>query len=44
MAVVVYGIPVSFMNMKQLRRIARDSRIAFDLSTTKAALITAINA
>jgi len=44
MAVVLYGTPVNFMNIKQLRRIARDSFISFDLSTTKAALVSAINA
>lgn len=44
MAVVLYGTPVNFMNIKQLRKIARNSFISFDLSTTKAALISAINA
>lgn len=44
MAIVLYGTPVNFMNTKQLRRIARDSRISYDLSTTNASLISSINA
>lgn len=44
MAVVLFGTPVDFMNLKQLRRIARGSGIYYDLSTTKTELVSAINA
>jgi hypothetical protein len=41
-AITTYGVPVTPMNTKQLRRIARDNGIYFDLSTSRATLITAI--
>ena len=43
MAVVIYGTPIDAMNLKQLRRIARNSFLSYDLSTSRAALITLIN-
>ena len=44
MATVIYGEPVNFVNTKQLRAIARGSRIYYDLSTSNSTLISAINA
>lgn len=44
MAFAKLGSPVDFMNTKQLRFRARNLGLAFDLSTTNAALITAIKA
>ena len=44
MAIVIYGTPVNFMNTKQLRIIARGSGIYYDLSTSRASLISSINA
>jgi hypothetical protein len=44
MAYQKLGSPVDFMNMKQLRFRARQLGLSFDLSTTKAQLITAIKA
>lgn len=43
MAVTKFGTPVNFMTLKQLRRIARGSGIYYDLSTTRASLISSIN-
>jgi len=40
----IYPTPVDYMNIKQLRKVARIKGIAFDLSTTKADLVAAINA
>lgn len=40
----LYPTPVDFMNLKQLRKIATDKGIAWNASTTKATLVTAINA
>ena len=42
-AITIYGTPVEAMNTKQLRRIARDSGIYYDLSTSRETLIDAIN-
>lgn len=39
-----YPTPVDFMNLKQLKKIARDRQIAYDATTTQAALVTLINA
>lgn len=44
MAFTILGSPVDFMNIKQLRFRARVLGLAFDLSTTASALITAIKA
>lgn len=44
MAFAKLGSPVDFMNRKQLVFRARQLGLAFDLSTTNAALITAIKA
>ena len=44
MAIVIYGTPVNSMNTKQLRTIARGSGIYYDLSTSRASLISSINA
>ena len=42
-AITTFGTPVDYMNLKQLRHIARNSGLYFDLSTTKSALVDAIN-
>lgn len=42
MAYTKMGSPIDYMNMKQLRFRARTLGVAYNLSTTKAALITAI--
>jgi hypothetical protein len=44
MTYTTQGSPIDFMNLKQLRYRARTLQLAFDLSTTAAALITAIKA
>lgn len=44
MAYATLGSPVDYMNRKQLEFRARQLGVAFDLSTTNAALITAIKA
>lgn len=44
MAYQKLGTPVDFMNRKQLEFRARQLGLAFNLSTTSAALITAIKA
>lgn len=43
MAVVTFGTPVNFMNLKQLQFIARNSGLAYNATTTKADLVTLIN-
>lgn len=42
-AITIYGTPLTDMNMKQLRRIARESYLHFDLLTTRAELVALIN-
>lgn len=42
-AITTFGTPVDYMTTKQLRRIARNSGIYYDLSTSRQVLIDAIN-
>ena len=42
-AITIFGTPVDYMTMKQLRRIARGSGIYYDLSTSRKTLVDAIN-
>ena len=42
-AITTFGTPVDYMTMKQLRRIARNSGIYYDLSTSRSSLISSIN-
>ena len=44
MAVTIFGKPVDHMNLKQLRNIARNSGIYYNLSTSRASLISSIKA
>lgn len=44
MAFTIMGSPVDFMNRKQLKFRMRQLGLAFDLSTTNAAMVTAIKA
>lgn len=44
MAYTILGSPVDYMNRKQLTFRAQQLGLAFDLSTTNTALITAIKA
>jgi len=40
----VYPTPITFMNKKQLKSIARYKNVAYTAETTQTALVTAINA
>lgn len=42
-AITTFGTPVDYMNMRQLRHIARNSGIYYDLSTSREDLIDLIN-